>query len=141
VQREPRPGDLVTIDAERCVELLHRAPWIRLAFVTDDGPTILPVNHVIHGESIYFRTAPGSKLGTAAASGRIALEADGGDTATRMGWSVVAHGHASIVTDNTVVEQLMALPFEPWALPEDKVFWVRIDVDSIDGREIVRTAD
>lgn len=137
MQPEPQPGDLMPIPAERCVELLHRAPWVRIGFVTDEGPTILPVNHVIHGDAIYFRTAPGSKLGMAAKSGRIALEADGGDATTRIGWSVVAHGHASIVTDQQVVEQLMALPFEPWALPENKVFWIRVDVDSIDGREIV----
>jgi uncharacterized protein len=134
----PRPGDLVALDPAECVELLEQAPWVRIGFVVDGLPTVLPVNHLFHDDAIFFRTAPGSKLGTAAATGPVAIEADGGDTSTRIGWSVVAHGHARIVTDPALEEQLFALPFEPWALPDDKGFWVRVDVRSISGRRIVR---
>jgi uncharacterized protein len=133
----PRPGDLLALDPAECVERLSRASWIRIAFVNAGGPTILPVNHVVFEDAVFFRTAPGSKLGLAAQADRVAIEADGGDSATRIGWSVVAHGRASIVHDRALVERLMALPFEPWALPEDAVFWIRIDIDTITGRTIV----
>lgn len=137
---QSQPGDLLTLDRERCVELLAASTMIRVAFVAGGEPTILPVNHLLHGEAVYFRTAPGSKLGTAAAGGRVALEADHGDPATRTGWSVVAHGRASIVTDEAEVEALHAYSFEPWALPDARAFWVRVDVDDISGREIVARA-
>ena len=48
------------------------------------------------------------------------------------------HGTAEIVTDPQLEEALLAHPFEPWALPDDKGFWVRVEVASITGRRIVR---
>ncbi len=138
MDKPPRPGDLVTLDPERCVELLGAAPWVRIGFIADGVLSVLPINVLLHDDAIFFRTAPGSKLGTAAASGTVAIEADGGDEQTRVGWSVLARGDASIVTDVDVKEALFALPFEPWALPDENFFWVRVDVASISGREIVR---
>ncbi len=135
----PRPGDLVTIEADECVELLASAPWVRIAFVSGGLPTVLPVNHLFHEQAVYFRTAPGSKLGSAAADGPVAIEADGGDADLRIGWSVLAHGHSRIVTDPALEEALLAYPFEPWALPDDKAFWVQVDVEDISGRRIVRS--
>lgn len=133
-----RPGDLVAIDRNDCVALLEKAHWVRIGFITDNGVGVLPVNHLLHDGAIFFRTAPGSKLGSAAASGPVTVEADDGDPATREAWSVMVRGHASIVTDQDMIEQLMALPFEPWALPDTQAFWVRIEVEEITGRRIVR---
>lgn len=134
----PVPGDLVPIDAEGCVALLGQAPWARVGFVVDDVPTVLPVNILVRDDAIYFRTAAGSKLGSAAASSRVAVQADGGDTTHRIGWSVLVTGRSSIVTDHAEEESLLSLPFEPWALPDDKHFWVRVDVEAVSGRRIVR---
>ncbi len=141
VERPPRPGDLVPIAAEECVELLGSAMFVRVAFLVDGAPMVLPVNHLAHDGAIYFRTAPGSKLGLAAGGGQVAVEADDGDPVRRVGWSVVAHGRASIVTDQAEGESLLALPFEPWALPDSRDFWVRVDVQHIDGRRVVRRDD
>ena len=138
MQSPQRPGDLVTIDPDECVRLLDEAPWVRIGFVVDGAPSVLPINVLLHDEAIFFRTAAGSKLGTAAAGDRVAVEADGGDEATRVGWSVVAHGQTAIVTDAALEERLFAQSFEPWALPDDRNFWVRIEVTSITGRRIVR---
>lgn len=133
-----RPGDLVALDPDRCIELLESTPFVRIGFPTPQGASILPVNHLLHDGAVFFRTAPGSKLATAAAIGLVAIEADEYDLATRTAWSVVAHGRASIVVDDGLLEALMAEPFEPWALPDDRAFWVRIDVHEISGRQIVR---
>jgi nitroimidazol reductase NimA-like FMN-containing flavoprotein (pyridoxamine 5'-phosphate oxidase superfamily) len=141
VDRPPRPGDLTEIERDECVRLLQEAMFVRVGFIHEDAPDVLPVNHVVHDGAIYFRTAPGSKLGTAAADGPVAIEADDGDAATRVGWSVVAKGHASIVTDEAESEALLALPFEPWALPDTRTFWVRVDVEDIQGRRVVREGD
>jgi uncharacterized protein len=134
----PRPGDLAPIDHDRCLELLADASFVRVAFVTPQGPTVLPVNHLMHGDALYFRTAPGSKLGTAAAGAKVAIEADSGDDLTRTGWSVLVHGSASIVNDPQLIEALHATPFEPWALPAEQAFWVRVELERVAGRRIVR---
>lgn len=134
-----RPGDLAPIDHEGCLVLLESASFCRIGFVTDRGPTVVPVNHLLHGDALYFRTAPGSKLGTAAAGGPVAVEVDSGDDHTRTGWSVLVHGHASIVNDPDLIEALHARPFEPWALPAEQDFWVRVELEQVSGRRIVRT--
>jgi uncharacterized protein len=132
------PGDLVPIGADECIELLRGAPFVRVAFVVDGAPTVLPVNVLLHDDAVFFRTATGSKLGTAAAGGPVAIEADAGDETTRIAWSVVVHGTASIVTDTSLEEALLGRTFEPWALPDVKHFWVRVDPHGITGRRIVR---
>lgn len=133
-----RPGLLVAIGEPRCLELLATAEVVRVAFTTHEGPTIVPVNHLLHDGAVYFRTAPGSKLGAAAAAGPVALEADHWDAATRTAWSVVAHGHATIVTTAADVEALLALPFDPWVEPGERPFWVRVSLESLSGRELRR---
>ena len=126
------------MDREACIEHLARVPYVRIGFVVDGDPMVLPVNHLLHGGAVYFRAAPGSKLGSAAAGNIVVVEADEGDAQQRVGWSVVAKGRASIVTDETEVEALHARSFEPWALPDNSSFWIRIDVQDIDGRRVVR---
>ncbi len=111
---------------------------MRIGFVVDGEPTVLPVNALLHEDAIYFRTASGSKLGSAAADAVVAIEADGGDTDARIGWSVVARGRASIVTDDELEQALYAEPFEPWAVPDTRQFWVRVEVDTVSGRRILR---
>lgn len=138
MQQPPAPGDLVSIDASECIELLETAPWVRIGFVVDDAPIVLPINIVLHDDAIFFRTSTGSKLGTAADTGMVAIEADGGDPSAHVGWSVVAQGTASLVIDRDLEAQLLALPFEPWAVPDSRQFWVRVEVTSISGRRIVR---
>jgi uncharacterized protein len=135
----PRPGDLVAMAPDECVALLETAAWARLAFVLDGIPSVLPINILLHDDAIFFRTATGSKLAAAAGSGTVAVQADDGDPTTREGWSVLAQGRASIVTDPAIEEALLARPFEPWALPDDKPFWVRVEVDHVTGRRVVRS--
>ncbi len=131
------PGDLEVLDADECHRLLATAPFVRLGFVTVKGPTILPVNHLLVDGELYFRTETGSKLATAAAEGPVAVQADGVDPAHHLGWSVVAHGHTSIVTDQALVERLMAFDFTPWTTPDAKLFWVRVRFEDISGRRII----
>jgi uncharacterized protein len=131
------PGDLEPMDHDECWELLSGAPFVRLGFVTEQGPSILPVNHVLFEGDLYFRTATGSKLGTAASEGQVAVEADGVDEEQHRGWSVLGHGRASIVTDPDLTERLLSLDFTPWAAPDATVFWVRIRFDDLAGRRIV----
>lgn len=136
--KPPRAGELIALERDVCVEHLEQAPYVRIGFVVDGEPMVLPVNHLVYQGAIYFRTAPGSKLGSAAAGHTVVIEADEGDEQRRIGWSVVAKGRASIVLDDAEIEALLAQPFEPWALPDTRSFWIRVDVQDIEGRRIVR---
>jgi hypothetical protein len=52
-------GRLVDLSRDECLELLGAMSVGRIAYTTDDGPRVLPVNYVLEGESVVsapFRT-------------------------------------------------------------------------------------
>jgi len=49
-------GRLVDLSRDECLELLAAMSVDRIAYTTDDGPRVLPVNYVLEGESVVFRT-------------------------------------------------------------------------------------
>ncbi len=130
-------GRLLELTADECLELVATAPVSRVGFVLDGELHILPVAHVVLDGRVCFKSAPGSKLGAAAGGAELVLQADRYDEQAREGWSVVARGAGEIVTDRAVLARLMALDFEPWALPGDDAMWVRVDVTGWTGRRIV----
>lgn len=133
-----RQGDLEPIDVPTCRELLASVPFVRLGFVSEQGPEILPVNHVMLDGRLYFRTETGTKLAAAAAEAKVAVEADGAEVDQHIGWSVLAHGRSRIVTDETLLERLHSMDFAPWSSPDAKLFWVEVTLDDLGGRRIVR---
>lgn len=48
-------GRLVDLSRDECLELLAAMSVDRIAYTTDDGPRVLPVNYVLEGESVVFR--------------------------------------------------------------------------------------
>ena len=65
-------------------------------------PVILPVRYAVIGETVVFRTAPGTKLTAAMRRSVVAFEADRWDPCGAWGWSVLVQGVASEVTDPTL---------------------------------------
>jgi uncharacterized protein len=131
---------LDVIDRQECMQLLARGGLGRVAVVPDGvRPTVLPVNYVLDGESIVFRTAAGSKLTAALRNGHAAFEIDGADPLGHTGWSVVVAGHAEEITDPDELARAAELPLRPWA-DGDKPHWVRIPTDRVTGRRIVHRA-
>ena len=125
------------IDRRECLTLLAQERLGRVAVVPDGTrPTILPVNYVLDGESIVFRTAPGSKLTAALRDGHVAFEIDGFDPLDHTGWSVVVTGHAEEIVDAAELARAGELPLRPWA-DGDKSHYVRIPTDHVSGRRIV----
>ena len=49
-------GRLVELSRDECLELLGAVSVGRIAYATDDGPRVLPVNYVLEGDSVVFRT-------------------------------------------------------------------------------------
>lgn len=123
-------GGTEVIPEQESRELLETQAVGRLAVVLDDRPEIFPVNYRIEGESIIVETNPGPKL-LGALAGRVAFEVDAVDVSTQWGWSVVAHGSATV---KPVVEGTETSRPEPWTGP--KRFEIRIDVVSVTGRRL-----
>lgn len=82
----------VELTPEECRGLLDTDTVGRVAFVTPQGPRLVPVNYRVVPSGIEFRTTSYSELATFAPGGRLAFEIDQLDTERKRGWSVVAHG-------------------------------------------------
>jgi hypothetical protein len=109
----------------------------RLAFAHAGGIVILPVNFVVDGLGVAFRSAYGTKLQRAEDVGPVAFEADAYDAVSRAGWSVLVQGVARVVDDPVAVTRLRRLGLIA-ALPDDPgAQWIRVRADEITGREIL----
>jgi uncharacterized protein len=127
------------LSREECLELLASESVGRLGVSTGMHPVIFPVNYVLDGEAIVFRTDAGSKLEYA--SGQpVAFEVDHIDMEEHSGWSVHAWGKASEIgpfDSQGLRARVYALPLAPWA-PGEKTHWVRITPAAINGRRLTR---
>ena len=118
-----------------CLERLASVPVGRIGFVAAGEVEILPVNHVVDGQSVVVRTGMGTKLSGAVTGYPITFEADAYDALGRTGWSVVIHGSGEVVEDEANIRRLAALDVQPWA-GGDKPYWIRIRPFSVTGREL-----
>ena len=146
-------GDDKTLpSAESVVELLNEAECQRLiaaggvgriGYTGRLGPTVLPVNYVLHEGTIVFRTGQHSPLGEDLRTGiehaesKVAFEIDELSPATREGWSVLVQGSAHLVDSEAERASIVGLGVEPWAGGEKELF-VRVIPTRITGRRIRR---
>lgn len=128
-------GIVSVLSEDQCWNLLARGELGRLALALHGDPDIFPVNYVIDGPRILFRTAPGSKLAELTVNPRVAFEVDEYDE--RSAASVVAKGTAERMELQREIDAADALPLAPW-IPTLKYRWVRIVVNEISGRRFGR---
>jgi nitroimidazol reductase NimA-like FMN-containing flavoprotein (pyridoxamine 5'-phosphate oxidase superfamily) len=102
---------VVRLSPEECWELLETEEFGRLAYRLVDEVHIVPINYVVNGGSLLFRTASGNKLLAAALHSDVALEIDWHDDATA--WSVVARGHLRQLEEDEG-HRVDSLPLHPW---------------------------
>ena len=132
-----RRTGIEVIDREECLALVASEPLGRLGAVDHGRPHVVPVNFVLDGEQIVFRSFPGTKVDRLAAA-PVCFEVDHVDPATRSGWSVVIHGRAEEVTRWDPPDRrsrLEHLGVGPWAAG-DKPHLVRIVPATITGRRV-----
>ena len=125
------------LSEQDCWMLLSLHPVGRLAVLVDDAPEIYPVNHVVDGATILFRTDEGSKLRGIVRSSRVCFEADGLNIEQSTGWSVLVKGRASEITDPDELARVTRLPLWFWGIG-GKVHWIRIVPTEVTGRAIRR---
>ena len=119
-----------TLGAEECWELLESEELGRLAYRLVDEVHIVPINYVVDGRSLLFRTASGNKLLAAALHSDVALEIDWHDE--HSAWSVVAHGHLQRLEEDQE-HRVDDLPLHPW-VPTLKYDVVELVPESVTGR-------
>jgi nitroimidazol reductase NimA-like FMN-containing flavoprotein (pyridoxamine 5'-phosphate oxidase superfamily) len=132
------PGaEMRVLTRQECLDLLADQEVGRIAVVLGRRPLIFPVNYVLDGDTIVFRTDAGTKL-AAASFEHVAFEVDCIDH--RRSWSVLVQGVGHHVTPEfgRVFERVRTLAITSWA-PGDKEHWVRVIPMEITGRRLVAT--
>lgn len=127
---------LEVLSYEECRGLLERQPVGRVGFVQDGSPVILPINYVLDGGSIVFRSGRGSKLESALMSRPVCVEVDSWNVVEHTGWSVLAKGLAEHVIDGDEIDRLDALAVKPWSRPDLRHEWIRVMIEELSGRRI-----
>lgn len=125
------------LEAE-CLDLLGRRDMGRLAVVVHGSPQIFPINYVLDGHTVVFRSGPGTKVG-AANLGMVALEVDDIDPSTHEGWVVEVRGLGREITDgvDTFSERLRGHEITPWVRGA-KERWVAVVAPAFSGRRLTR---
>jgi nitroimidazol reductase NimA-like FMN-containing flavoprotein (pyridoxamine 5'-phosphate oxidase superfamily) len=121
-------SNLECLTRTECLELLGSCSVGRVAVAVPGGaPLVVPVNYVLDGEVVVFRTGEGSKLDALRQHGA-SFQVDCIDPFHRTGWSVLIQGFAYETSPADVDVQ-------PWA-DGAKSHWVRIFAGSITGRQL-----
>ncbi len=122
---------IIELTGNQCWELLHAGSLGRLAIATSEGADIFPINYVASEGSLYFRTAPGSKLLGLTVNPSVAFEIDGYDESSA--FSVVVKGTAEHLEHGADIDKADQLQLSPW-VPTLKYRWVRIRPVTLTGR-------
>jgi nitroimidazol reductase NimA-like FMN-containing flavoprotein (pyridoxamine 5'-phosphate oxidase superfamily) len=125
------PAEILSDD--ECWSLLAGQEVGRLAISIADHPDIFPVNFVVDGGAVVFRTAEGTKLAASVLGVAVAFEVDGYSPESGQAWSVVLKGRAEEIETMDEMWAALDLPLFPWhATPKNR--YVRIVTDEVTGR-------
>lgn len=127
-------GRFEELSEQECQELLAARGVGRIGFTGPGGPAILPVNFVLHGRDIVFRTAPYNLIATSVRGQRVAFEIDEFDEYLQSGWSVLAVGTARFDDEDELPLDRFTKP-EPWAAGS-RPLYVRIADATLTGRRV-----
>lgn len=126
---------VVILTPERCWERLREQELGRIVTRVGDVLDIFPVNYVIDGETVVFRTAQGSKLTELTINDEVIFEVDQHTDVDA--WSVILRGRARALNTFAEVQYADALPLQPW-IPTLKYVYVRIAPETLTGRYFER---
>ena len=129
-------SELTVLSESTCLDLLRAGVIGRVAMCTPDGPQIFPVNYALYEDSVVFRTAAYSVLGTHAWQSRLAFEIDHMDYERQAGWSVLATGPGARVESGPALDAIIKQwnP-RPWAAGT-RPLYVRLRWDTLSGRRV-----
>lgn len=128
---------LEVLTYQQCLQLLGDHVIGRIAFVDAGSPVILPVNYVLAGQSVTFRSVAGSKLHAAGHHRPVAFQVDDHNPQQRSGWSVLVVGILERVDDGSEIDELDGLHLDSWVVDDYDAPWLRIRADTVTGRRVV----
>jgi len=126
---------VIHLTDEECWERLRGQELGRLVTHVGDVLDIFPVNYIVDGQGILFRTAQGSKLFELTVNDDVLFEVD--DHTDSDAWSVVVRGHARPLDTSAEVERADGLGLRPW-IPTLKYTYVHVTATSLTGRAFRR---
>ena len=137
--RSPSPSGvdvhgIATLDETTCLRLLRAERVGRLGLSVGSLPVILPVNYVLDGRTIVFRSETGEKTRAAEQSVVACVEVDQYDRFEHSGWSVLATGRLGLV-ELDLAADYERLPLAAWALKGETRF-VEMPIELLSGRVV-----
>ncbi|MEO6472079.1 MAG: pyridoxamine 5'-phosphate oxidase family protein [Aeromicrobium sp.] len=134
-------GKFTSIPESECRELLSVGIIGRIAFNSELGIQLLPLNYFYLAGRLYFRVDEQSALGPlAAGSDDVAFGVDYIDDLVRQAWSVLVKGSIGAVDNPDELKSLLGeRRLEPWALG-DRQLYLRLEPVTITGRKVKRQA-
>ena len=124
-------GPITVLDDHEAWNLLSSVPLGRLVTHFAGQLEIFPVNFVIQGQTILFRTAEGTKLFTTVMNEKVLFEAD--DHTADEGWSVIVRGTAKMLNSAEEIREAESTQLMPW-VPTEKLRFVRITPAELSAR-------
>jgi nitroimidazol reductase NimA-like FMN-containing flavoprotein (pyridoxamine 5'-phosphate oxidase superfamily) len=124
-------GPVTVLDEQESWDLLASVPLGRLVTSAGGQPEIFPVNFVVQGRTILFRSAEGTKLLETTMNDRVAFEAD--DHTVEEGWSVIVKGLARVLSRSDELAEAERARLLPW-IATRKLRYVRVTPTEITGR-------
>ena len=113
------------LTSEECWDVLRSTRVGRLASCANGRPHLVPINFIVDGRTLVFRTAEGTKLAAIRHASPVAFEVDDHDAQTGCATSVVVAGRADEVTEPAEWASALLLPLFPWHVAP-KAHFVRI---------------
>ena len=126
-------GRLVELSRDECLELLGAMSVGRIAYTTDDGPRVLPVDYILESDGVIFRTVPDGELFRDALETTCAFEID---RFYQLGWSVLAVRGLHLLTEEEFGRLRFGKIPEPWAAGPCSMF-VRLPCVQLTGRRVI----
>ena len=136
----PRDDGVVRkLKSEECWDLLRSTSLGRIGYRLRGRTRIAPINYIVDGSRVVFRTAEGTKFSALLVDDDVALQTDQYDEDSA--WSVLAQGTAREISDAPGIAEVVAA-LRPW-VPTTKDHVFAIEVDKVRGRRFAldRTAD
>ncbi len=126
---------VIALTDEQCRARLEQQQLGRLVTHVGDVLDIFPVNYIVDGGGVLFRTAAGSKLCERTDNVEVRGEVD--DHTATDAWSVIVRGHAHRLETAEEVAYADGLPLVPW-IPTLKYNYVRVEPTHFSGRAFRR---
>lgn len=131
-------GTFAELEPDDCRALLRTQEVGRVAWTSATaGLLVLPVNYVVHGDLVAFRTTSDSRLAELVHAQPVAFQIDDIDTETGNGWTVLVQGESGPAAPDSNLDEPPARGPQPWAMGERDLL-ITIRVTEISGRVVDR---